>query len=294
MQEQSDSAAPLGAAPGFRRGSTTPRWRDQRTFDIDGVEFVYSFAASSSSRHFAIRKPRPLVESTLALLDQLGSQRIVELGIASGGSTALLALAGRPDRLVAIELDEQRVEALDDLVRERGIGNQIRPYYGIDQSDASGLHTIVADEFGGAPLDLVIDDASHRYLESRASFEVLFPYLRPGGMYVIEDWNWQLQFAYAVAGGSHTAPSSARDPDAPHATEELRDRVADYARQNWSTPPLERLVLEIVLARACAHDVIGHVAVDAHQVTVERGAAILNGTEFRLSDAYVPAAQVLG
>lgn len=293
MQEQSDSAAPLGAAPGSRRG-TTPRWRDQRTFDIDGVEFVYSFAASSSSRHFAIRKPRPLVESTLALLDQHGSQRIVELGIASGGSTALLALAGRPDRLVAIELDEQRVEALDELVRERSLDGSVRPYYGIDQSDSTRLHSIVADEFAGVPLDLVIDDASHRYSESRASFEALFPYLRPGGAYVIEDWNWQLQFAYAVAGGAHTAPSSARDPDAPHATEELRDRVADYARQNWSTPPLERLVLEIVLARACAHDVIGRVVVEAHQVIVERGSAAVGAGEFRLTDTYVPAAQVLG
>jgi hypothetical protein len=36
----------------------------------------------------------------------------------------------------------------------------------------------------------VIDDASHIYEPTRASFETLFPYLRPGGLYIIEDWQW--------------------------------------------------------------------------------------------------------
>ena len=39
-------------------------------------------------------------------------------------------------------------------------------------------------------LDLVVDDASHTYEETKASFEFLFPLLRPGGIYVIEDWSW--------------------------------------------------------------------------------------------------------
>ena len=39
-------------------------------------------------------------------------------------------------------------------------------------------------------LDLVVDDASHTYEETRASFEFLFPLLSPGGIYVIEDWSW--------------------------------------------------------------------------------------------------------
>ena len=41
-----------------------------------------------------------------------------------------------------------------------------------------------------SPLDLVIDDASHMYQPTKASFEALFPCLRPGGLYVIEDWAW--------------------------------------------------------------------------------------------------------
>jgi hypothetical protein len=47
----------------------------------------------------------------------------------------------------------------------------------------------VAHEFS-APLDLVIDDASHIYGPTKASFQALFPLLRPGGLYLIEDWAW--------------------------------------------------------------------------------------------------------
>ena len=39
-------------------------------------------------------------------------------------------------------------------------------------------------------LDLVVDDASHTYEETKASFEILFPLLQPGGIYLIEDWSW--------------------------------------------------------------------------------------------------------
>ena len=38
-------------------------------------------------------------------------------------------------------------------------------------------------------LDIIIDDASHLYKKSRASFDILFEnHLKSGGMYIIEDW----------------------------------------------------------------------------------------------------------
>jgi hypothetical protein len=36
----------------------------------------------------------------------------------------------------------------------------------------------------------VLDDASHQYEPTKASFETLFPLLRPGGLYIIKDWSW--------------------------------------------------------------------------------------------------------
>ena len=46
----------------------------------------------------------------------------------------------------------------------------------------------MATELGGRLIDLVIDDASHRLAETRSSFESLFPHVRPGGLFIIEDW----------------------------------------------------------------------------------------------------------
>lgn len=40
----------------------------------------------------------------------------------------------------------------------------------------------------GGPFGLIIDDASHEGVQTRASFELLWPLLSPGGYYVIEDW----------------------------------------------------------------------------------------------------------
>ena len=47
---------------------------------------------------------------------------------------------------------------------------------------------IMDREFGDAPLDLVVDDASHLYDETKVALEVLLPRVRPGGLFIIEDW----------------------------------------------------------------------------------------------------------
>jgi hypothetical protein len=62
----------------------------------------------------------------------------------------------------------------------------------VDQADREALQEIIAREFDG-PVDLVIDDASHIYEPTRASFETLFPRLGRGGLYIIEDWQWSYQ-----------------------------------------------------------------------------------------------------
>lgn len=53
-----------------------------------------------------------------------------------------------------------------------------------DQSDGEYLNSI-AQRYG--PFDIVIDDGSHINQHVRASFQALFPHVRPGGLYVIED-----------------------------------------------------------------------------------------------------------
>jgi demethylmacrocin O-methyltransferase len=58
-----------------------------------------------------------------------------------------------------------------------------------DQGDADAL-VAMAEKYG--PFDIIIDDGSHENEHVRISFDVLFPYLRTGGLYVIED----MQTAY--------------------------------------------------------------------------------------------------
>ncbi|MFI5557891.1 class I SAM-dependent methyltransferase [Amycolatopsis japonica] len=69
-----------------------------------------------------------------------------------------------------------------------------------DQSNHSALAKVV-DATG--PLDVIIDDGSHVNEHVLTSFRTLFPYLRDGGIYVIED----LQTAYWPRfGGTSDAP----------------------------------------------------------------------------------------
>jgi len=61
-------------------------------------------------------------------------------------------------------------------------------HFSTSQSDREILERIVRDELADE-LDLGVDDASHSYEQTKASFEVLFPLLCPNGIYVIEDWS---------------------------------------------------------------------------------------------------------
>jgi hypothetical protein len=46
---------------------------------------------------------------------------------------------------------------------------------------------------GGGPFGLIVDDASHEGEPTRASFDLLWPLVRPGGYYVVEDWTVALR-----------------------------------------------------------------------------------------------------
>jgi hypothetical protein len=53
-----------------------------------------------------------------------------------------------------------------------------------DQSDVSQL-TLAGVNHG--PFDVVIDDGSHVWSHQILTFETLFPFVRPGGLYILED-----------------------------------------------------------------------------------------------------------
>jgi SAM-dependent methyltransferase len=115
-------------------------------------------------------------------------ERVFELGLWKGGSMAFWAEAFSPTRLVGVDKSlESPSAAFDHYLAGRA--DRLHVYWGVDQGDPERLEALVATEFDG-PLDLVIDDASHLYSLTLSSLETLLPRLRPGGLYIVEDWAW--------------------------------------------------------------------------------------------------------
>ena len=101
---------------------------------------------------------------------------ILELGIFHGGSLLLWRDHIQGGNVVG--LDRKNVEVPDESGR--------RKVYKGSQDDTALLERI-GNETG--PFDIIIDDASHLAAETKVGFWWLFErHLKPGGLYVIEDW----------------------------------------------------------------------------------------------------------
>lgn len=71
-----------------------------------------------------------------------------------------------------------------DCYEKEGLGNDRTVIVTARQDDEAELNRLV--QIWGTP-DLIIDDASHRSELTIRSFEILFPLLKPGGLYFCED-----------------------------------------------------------------------------------------------------------
>lgn len=71
-----------------------------------------------------------------------------------------------------------------DIADKRGVAEQRIDVGRTDQTDRAALASLVRRT---GPLDIVIDDGSHVSEHVLTSFSVLFPHVRDGGWYVIED-----------------------------------------------------------------------------------------------------------
>lgn len=187
-------------------------------------------------------------------------QRMLEIGVWQGGSAAFWVLHRQEiEKYVGVDLARVQLELPYELVTHPR-WQRVRLVGGISQSDRSALAGIVKQEFGSDRLDLIVDDASHSYEPSLASFECLFPLVRTGGTYIIEDWAW-----------AHL-PGAWQSSDHP--------RACDVS--------LSTLVLRLVLLVAATQgQVASRVLVQPGFVAVIRGPAELDSS-FRL-EALIPA-----
>jgi predicted O-methyltransferase YrrM len=249
---------------------------------VGDTEFIRSFAFDSTAQRFCIRKDASLMRLYEALCTEMLGGRIVELGIADGGSTALIALAAQPRKLVACELAAEPRPGLNAFIQQRQLTDVVRPFYGVDQADRQEFARILGAEFQGLPIDLVIDDASHLYEPTLASFEVLFPRLRPGGLFVIEDWAADFAFAAAIA-----TVLERTDDDS---SRELARRLGGLKyRQESGEPkrePLPRLALQLILMAVKSPGIVSNITLDRHWFSVRRGPDELDPTSFSVAGTY--------
>lgn len=175
--------------------STPPAIRiiDDELFEIAGVRFRWVSSDygkwHTSAKEVIVLKPASWFEYYAGIIRERGVRHLVELGIFEGGSAIALALLFADLRIAAFDLRQPDPPVLELLDRLK-IADRVKLFYGVYQDDRKIVGQAVADVFGGTPIDMVIDDASHQYAPTRASFEMLFPLLRYAGVYIIEDWAW--------------------------------------------------------------------------------------------------------
>jgi len=159
-------------------------------FSLGGENFVIDMSegnrAQSTSAAFTIVKNEPYLQVYDDLAAAFSPRSILELGIFQGGSYVLLDKLFKPQRMSAVDIRREPVGPLCHYVADKD-GRFV--HFSTSQSDPEALEHIVRDELVNE-LDLVVDDASHTYEQTKASFEILFPLLQPGGIYLIEDWSW--------------------------------------------------------------------------------------------------------
>lgn len=159
-------------------------------FSIGGENFVITVPVKerrlSNSEALTIAKNEPYLRVYEDLASVFSPRSILELGIFEGGSYVLLDKLFKPRRMSAVDISRDPVEALCHYIDDKE-GRFV--HFSTSQSDRKVLEHIVRNELSNE-LDLVIDDASHTYEQTKASFEILFPLVQPGGIYLIEDWSW--------------------------------------------------------------------------------------------------------
>lgn len=117
--------------------------------------------------------------------------KILEVGIFRGGFLLWLADYFKDAEITGIDIE------LPKISRER-----VKMFL-CDQNDSEELTKIgaVAGNF-----DIIIDDGSHKYNETKNTFNNLFPFLKDGGLYIIEDFVAGYWPEYPVYKNLHLLP----------------------------------------------------------------------------------------
>lgn len=230
-------------------------WRGDH-FLLAGFTFRLQHQAQEHTADdaFLFFKDRSQVEQFDRFLDEtkLRPKNVLELGIWDGGSAAFWTETLKLKKYSAIDISDRGDSTYYKSWSESRSKGRTKTHWGVDQTDRAALGSVVTKD-SLDPIDLVLDDCSHFYEQTLASFEYLFPLVRVGGYYVVEDWAWALRPEFLSA---------------------------DHA---WATfSPLHPIVHQLVDLHGSRPDIIPSIRVFPDFVAVERGPASL-GAAFNVS-----------
>ena len=168
---------------------------------------------------------------------------ILELGIAFGGSLVFLADLYDVKTLVGIDIKDKDDNFLSK-IKTSSFKDLITCYYNTSQDDRDGLTEIINLHFPDG-IDMVVDDASHFLKETRDSFNIIFPFLNPGGCFVIEDYAWAHSRDFADISPPHFA----------------------------GKPTMSQLAMELTALAAARPDLISQIVIDFNTISIRKGHA---------------------
>lgn len=146
--------------------------------------------------------------------------KLLEIGIRYGDSVKLWERYFPNAELHFIDIDPSQIRYYSERSH----------YHFINQTDREGLI-----DFGNrvkGDFDVIIDDGGHRMDQIIMSFQSLFPYLKKGGLYIIEDLctsYWSIYGSYGTPENPQSGPGTA--------IQFLKDLIDDLnftAARTWS------------------------------------------------------------
>jgi hypothetical protein len=100
--------------------------------------------------------------------------RVLEIGVCHGGSLQMWKKYFHVGQIVGVDIDSRCTDYAEDRITVVQADQSVPT-----QTDWVGKH------FG--PFDIIIDDGSHIRAHQETSHRTLWPYLKQGGVYLIED-----------------------------------------------------------------------------------------------------------
>lgn len=239
-------------------------WIDENTLKTPNFVFSCSttnFREKTTKERIIFLKTREFLKIYDGLLTA-DTKCVFELGFFRGGMPLMLADTTPIKKIVAVDFRPPTRTILDHIARAK-LRNRVKLYGKIDQGDKTALRTVLDKEFSDKPLDLIMDDCSHEYQQTKASFEATFGYLKPGGKFVIEDWGW------AHWTGEHWQSEKS---------------------QYHGHPAMTNVLFEIIMAQASAPGIISKVEIlNPALAVVTRGPDLPYKASFDLSASYKTA-----